>query len=202
VAGGRAFTFTYTDTLDALAAAGAGVVPFDPLHDAALPDAVDGLVLGGGFPEAHAAELGANAGMRQSVGAAIAAGLPTWAECGGLLWLCRSLDGVEGVGAVPAVATMTERLTLGYRTATAAVASPVGPAGTQLRGHEFHYGTVDPGGDALELVSRFSTRLEGHATPTLLATFLHHHPGGDPSAVAAFVAACAAAATAARRAGA
>ena len=191
VAGGKAFTFTYTDTLEALAAAGAEVVPFDPLHDTALPAGVDGLVVGGGFPEAHVAALHANAPLRTSVASAVAGGLPTWAECGGLLWLCRSLDGVEGVGAIDAKATMTDRLTLGYRTATTAVASPLGPAGTRLRGHEHHYGAVDPPGDALELVSRFATRAEGHATPTLLATFLHHHPGGDPSAVAAFVATCA-----------
>ena len=86
---------------------------------------------------------------------------------------------------------MTDGLTLGYRTATTTVPSPLGPTGTVLRGHEHHYGTVDPPGGALELVSRFSSRPEGHATPSLLATFLHHHPGGDPSAVAAFVATCA-----------
>jgi cobyrinic acid a,c-diamide synthase len=200
VAGGRAFTFTYTDTLDALRAAGAEIVPLDPLHDTTLPDDLDGLVLGGGFPETHATELGANARLRDDVRAAVAGGLPTWAECGGLLWLCGSLEGTEGVGAVPATAHMTDRLTLGYREASTLVASPLGPAGTRLRGHEFHYATVDPPGDALELSSRFTTRREGYATPTLLATFLHHHPGGDPSAIAAFAATCAA--TSERRGGA
>jgi cobyrinic acid a,c-diamide synthase len=86
---------------------------------------------------------------------------------------------------------MTERLTLGYRQAITTVASPIGPAGTSIRGHEFHYSTVTPAGDALVLTSRWGERRDGWATPTLLATYLHHHPGGDPSAVAAFATACA-----------
>jgi len=93
-------------------------------------------------------------------------------------------------GVVPADGVMTGRLTLGYREATAARPSPVGPAGTVVRGHEFHYSTVEPAGDGLLFRSRFGERADGFATPTLLATYLHHHPGGDPSAVARFVATC------------
>ena len=85
---------------------------------------------------------------------------------------------------------MTDRLTLGYREATVTAPSPIGAAGTVLRGHEFHYSTVAPGGDALLFRSRFGERPDGFATPTLLATYLHHHPGGDPSAVARFVETC------------
>jgi cobyrinic acid a,c-diamide synthase len=190
VAAGAAFTFTYTDTLDALVAAGAEPVPFDPLRDAALPDGVGGLIAGGGFPEVYAAELAANRPMLEDVRRRLAGGLPTWAECGGLLWLCRTLDGRPMAGIVPAEAEMTDRLTLGYREATLTAPSPVGAAGTVLRGHEFHYSTVAPTGDALRFRSRFGERPDGFATPTLLATYLHHHPGGDPSAVAAFVATC------------
>jgi cobyrinic acid a,c-diamide synthase len=190
VAGGAAFTFTYTDTLDALEAAGAEVVPFDPLRDEALPVGTAGLIAGGGFPEVHAADLAANRPMLDDVRRRVEGGLPTWAECGGLLWLCRTLDGQPMAGAVPADAEMTGRLTLGYRTATITVPSPVGDPGGSLRGHEFHYSAVKPDGDALLFRSRFGERPDGFARPTLLATYLHHHPGGDPGAVAHFVATC------------
>jgi cobyrinic acid a,c-diamide synthase len=190
VAAGAAFTFTYQDTLDALVAAGVEPVPFDPRVDEGLPDGVAGLLAGGGFPEVHAADLAANRPLLGDVRRRIAAGLPTWAECGGLLWLCRHLDGTPMAGALPADAHMTERLHLGYRTATATVPSPVGREGTALRGHEFHYSTVEPAGEALELVSRWGRRGDGFATPSLLATYLHVHPGGDPTPVERFVAAC------------
>jgi len=189
VAGGRAFTFTYTDTVDALQAGGAEIVPFDPVHQM-LPDGLDGLVVGGGFPEVHAAHLAGNGPLLGAVRRAVAGGLPTWAECGGLLWLSERLDGRLMAGVVPAVARMTDRLTLGYRTVTTRVASPVGPAGTTFRGHEFHYAAVEPDGDALALDSRFGAGLAGFASPTLLASFVHHHPGGDPALVEAFLASC------------
>ena len=190
VAGGPAFTFTYADTVDALEAGGAEVVPFDPLRDPALPEAVDGLVVGGGFPETFAADLAANRPLLADAGARVRAGLATWAECGGLLWLARELDGHAMAGVLPAVARMTDRLTLGYRDATTRVDTPVGPAGTVFTGHEFHYSRLEPGGDALALASRFGRGREGFATPRLLATYVHHHPGGDPAAVTAFLAAC------------
>jgi cobyrinic acid a,c-diamide synthase len=192
VAAGAAFTFTYQDTLDALVAAGAEPVPFDPRTDAALPEGVAGLLAGGGFPEVHAGDLGANRPLLDAVRRQAAAGLPIWAECGGLLWLCERLDGTPMAGVVPAEARMTDRLTLGYRTARAGQPSPVGPVGTELRGHEFHYTTVEPGGSALELSARWGSRGDGFATDALLATYLHVHPGGDPGPVERFVQACAA----------
>jgi cobyrinic acid a,c-diamide synthase len=191
VAAGRAFTFTYQDTLDALVAAGAEPVPFDPASDPALPEGIAGLVAGGGFPEVHAAELGANRPLLDDVRRRAAAGLPIWAECGGLLWLGERLDGTPMAGVVPATARMTDRLTLGYRTARALRPSPVAAEGHELRGHEFHYTTVEPGGDALELSARWGHRTDGFATPTLLATYLHVHPGGEPGPVERFVRACA-----------
>src|SRR5690606_27536561 len=98
------------------------------------------------------------------------------------------------VGAVPADARMTRRLTIGYRTATTTADSPLGPAGLAVRGHEFRFSDVDPPGDALRLSARWGTRGDGHATPTLLATYLHLHPGGDPAPAAGFARACARAA--------
>jgi cobyrinic acid a,c-diamide synthase len=198
VAAGPAFTFAYQDNLEALAAAGAEIVPFDPLQDVALPEAVDGVFVGGGFPEVFGEALAANEPLLADAAAKIGAGLPTWAECGGLLWLAEELDGRPMVGAVTARARMGERLTLGYREAITTQASVLGPAGTTVRGHEFHYSSCEPAGDALQLTSRFATHGDGFATPTLLATYLHHHAGGDPSVVGAFVRACVSRAAAAR----
>jgi cobyrinic acid a,c-diamide synthase len=191
VAGGAAFTFTYTDTLEALEAAGAEIVPFDPLGHTQLPEAIDGLLVGGGFPEVHAAALSANRPLLDEIRRQVREGLPTWAECGGLLLLGESLDGHPMAGVVAGRAVMTERLTLGYREGVTTVVSPIGPAGTQARGHEFHYSTVSPPGEALLLSSRWGRRTDGWATPTLLATYLHHHPGGDPAAIGAFASTCA-----------
>jgi cobyrinic acid a,c-diamide synthase len=192
VAGGAAFTFTYQDTLDALVAAGADPIPFDPRADAALPEGVAGLIAGGGFPEVHAADLAANEPLLADLRRHDAAGLPIWAECGGLLWLTERLDDLPMAGLIPATARMTSKLTLGYRTASAVVPSPVAPAGAELRGHEFHYSTVEPTGSALKLSARWGTRGDGFAGPHLLATYLHVHPGGDPAPVERFVRSCAA----------
>ncbi len=146
VAAGRAFTFTYSDTLEALVASGLEILPFDPARDRTLPADAVGLIAGGGFPEVHAAELSSNAPLLADVKRRIAGGLPTWAECGGLLWLCRSLDGRPMVGAIPAEGRMTDRLTLGYRAATVVHDGPVAAAGATLRGHEFHYSPGGAGG--------------------------------------------------------
>lgn len=187
VARGAAFTFAYPDNDEALAAAGAELVPFDPLTDSALPADCAALVVGGGFPEVMAAALAANTPLRHDVRQHIAGGMVTWAECAGLLWLARSLDGAEMVCAVDATATMTDRLTLGYREAATTVTTPLGPVGTQLRGHEFHYSTIDPAGPALEMTSRFGSGSGGFATPTLLASYLHVHLAARPDLAEAFV---------------
>jgi cobyrinic acid a,c-diamide synthase len=192
VASGKAFTFTYEDTLDALRAAGAEIVRFDPLTHPSLPPGIDGLLIGGGFPEEHAGALAANRGLLADLAGQVRGGLPIWAECGGLLLLSEGLDDSRLAGVVPAVATMTPQLTLGYREAVTASATPLGPPGTALRGHEFHYSVLEPPGRALVLGSRWGERPEGWSTPTMMATYLHHHPGGDPGPVAAFARACAA----------
>jgi cobyrinic acid a,c-diamide synthase len=189
VAAGRAFTFTYTDTLDALRAGGATVVTFDPLHDEHLPDA-DGIIIGGGFPEVHASALAGNRPLLDDLHAKAVGGVPLWAECGGLLLLAESIDRHPMAGVIPARASMTDRLTLGYREATTNEPSPIGEVGTVFRGHEFHYSKLEPGGQALTISSRWGTAAEGWSTPTMLATYVHHHPGGDPGRVAAFLAAC------------
>lgn len=192
VAGGPAFSFCYTDNLEALEQAGAELVPFDPTLDPALPPAVHGLVAGGGFPEVFAEALAANAPLLADVRLRLARGLVVWAECGGLLWLARSLDGRPMCGAVPAQGRLTGRLTLGYRRATPVVDTPVAPAGVTLRGHEFHYSTVEPGGEAFRVRGRSGTVRAGFASATVVASYLHLHLGGSPAPAERFVAAAAA----------
>ncbi len=114
LAGGRAFTFRYAETEELLRAAGCDVVGFDPLTSAALPPNCRGVYLGGGFPEVHAAALSDNAALREDLRRAVESGVPVVAECAGLLYLCRTVDAAPMVGALPASAAMTERLTLRY----------------------------------------------------------------------------------------
>lgn len=180
VAAGPAFSFSYPDNLELLAQAGAELVPFDPATDPALPPGVDALYACGGFPEVFAEGLAANRPLLDDVRRQVTGGLPTWAECGGLLWLARSLDGRPLAGAVPADARMTDRLTLGYRRARLLVDTPLGRAGTEVRGHEFHYSTLDPEGDALAWRGRAGSGRAGFAGPSLLASYVHLHLGADP----------------------
>jgi len=188
VAGGKAFSFSYPDNLEALEQAGAELLPVDPTTDERLPEGAQGLVAGGGFPEVYAEELAANRSLLADVREKVDAGLVTWAECGGLLWLARSLDDHQMAGVLDAKATMTTRLTLGYRRATPTTDNPLGTTDKELRGHEFHYSTMEPAGDALDLSARFGTGRAGFAAPTLLASYLHLHLAGRPDIAERFVA--------------
>jgi cobyrinic acid a,c-diamide synthase len=189
VASGPAFSFVYPDNLEALEQAGAELVAFDPVNDGALPEACTGLYAGGGFPEIFAESLAANRPLLDEVRRRVAGGLVTWAECGGLLWLSRSLDGRPLAGAIDTDATMTDQLTLGYRQARVRADNPVAPLGAVLRGHEFHYSFTAPSGDVLELGSRFDSNVSGFASPTILASYLHLHLGAAPAVAERFVAA-------------
>jgi cobyrinic acid a,c-diamide synthase len=191
VAAGPAFTFTYPDNLEALAEAGAELLPFDPLTDPTLPSHIDGLVLGGGFPEVFAVDLAENRSLLADLRTTVDGGTPTWAECGGLLMLSRSLDGHAMAGAIDADATMTERLTLGYRRAHITVPNPLAGPGVELRGHEYHYSQLTPAGGAIELTGRRGTHTAGFASPTLLASYLHLHVASHPGLAPAFVDVCA-----------
>ncbi|MEV4351406.1 cobyrinate a,c-diamide synthase [Actinoplanes sp. NPDC049596] len=186
LAGGPAFSFAYAETSELLTGAGAEVVTVDPLRDEKLPEGARALVVGGGFPEVYAAELSANEPLRASVRALAAAGDPIVAECAGLLWLCRSLDGAEMCGVIDAEAAMTPSLTLGYRDAVALADSPLAPAGTRVTGHEFHRTAVHPrsglllspaGGAAWQWRGADP---EGFATPSVHASYLHLHWAGNP----------------------
>ncbi|MFJ2663724.1 cobyrinate a,c-diamide synthase [Nocardia fluminea] len=193
MAGGPAFTFGYAEHRELLAAAGARVVVFDPLCDE-LPVSTAGLVLPGGFPEEHAGQLSANERLRTAVAAGASKGLPIHAECAGLLYLTRSLDGHQMAGVIDADAEFGPRLTLGYRDAVALHDSALWRAGSRVRGHEFHRtrlvraGASNPawGWRATDSVA------EGAVVRQVHASYLHTHPAGNPDAIARFV-------TAARR---
>ncbi|MGP9021538.1 cobyrinate a,c-diamide synthase [Streptomyces sp. BR1] len=193
LAGGPAFTFSYAEHAELLAAAGAEVVVFDPLRDEQLPTGTAGLVIGGGFPEVYATELSANAPLRKAVGELARSGAPVAAECAGLLYLARSLDGQPMCGVLDADARMSERLTLGYREAVAVGDSCLAEAGTRLRGHEFHRTVLDPGAGpapAWGLVHP-ERRVEGFVQQGVHASYLHTHWAARPTIARRFVERCA-----------
>jgi cobyrinic acid a,c-diamide synthase len=196
VAGGRAFTFRYAETDELLRAAGLEPVVFDPLTAQSLPPRTAGLYLGGGFPEVHAEELSANSALREGIRRAVLGGLPTVAECAGMLYLSASVDGNEMVGAIPCVGSMGPRLTLGYRTAVAPGDSVLGVPGTRVTGHEFHRTTISA--DETDRSTRsaawlldgtpdgFALDPAGTGRATLHASYLHTHWAGHPHLAARF----------------
>ncbi|WP_030180846.1 cobyrinate a,c-diamide synthase [Streptomyces sp. NRRL S-813] len=192
VAGGEAFTFSYAEHAELLRAAGADVVPFDPLRDERLPEGTRGLVIGGGFPEVYAAELSANEPLRKAVAELALSGAPVAAECAGLLYLCRELDGRPMCGVLDATARMTERLTLGYRDAVAVGDSALAAAGTRMRGHEFHRTVVEPGAGAAPAWGLRAPvrRVEGFVQQGVHASYLHTHWAAAPGVARRFVERC------------
>ncbi|MEU5321793.1 cobyrinate a,c-diamide synthase [Streptomyces sp. NPDC021056] len=192
VAGGSAFTFSYAEHAELLTAAGAVVVPFDPLRDEQLPDGTRGLVIGGGFPEVYASELSANEPLRKAVGELALSGAPVAAECAGLLYLCRELDGLPMCGVLDASARMSERLTLGYRDAVAVSDSALAVAGTRMRGHEFHRTVVEPGSGAAPAwgVRAPQRRVEGFVQQGVHASYVHTHWASQPGVARRFVERC------------
>jgi cobyrinic acid a,c-diamide synthase len=196
IARGPAFSFHYEENLELLRAAGAELVDLDPLTDEALPPRTGALVLAGGFPEAYGEELSANWALRAEIAAFAARGRPILAECGGLLYLARELDGRPMCDIVPVAGHMTSRLSLGYREATAVADHPVWPTATAVRGHEFHYSRVEPAADAhapaWTLRARGIERAEGHVAGGVHASYLHTHWAATPAVAARLVAAAAA----------
>ncbi|MEU7819649.1 cobyrinate a,c-diamide synthase [Catellatospora sp. NPDC049133] len=180
VAGGPAFTFGYAEQAELLRAAGAEVVHVDPLRDEALPRGTAGLVVGGGFPEVYGDELAANKPLRDAVRALAVANAPVAAECAGLLWLARSLDGREMCGVLDAAAVMTERLTLGYRDAVAVSGSVLADAGTRVTGHEFHRTAVTPEAGPSPAWAWRGRSAEGFVQGGVHASYLHLHWAGHP----------------------
>jgi cobyrinic acid a,c-diamide synthase len=191
IAGGAAFTFGYTEQAELLEAAGARVARFDPLRDEDLPEGTAGLILGGGFPEMHAAGLSANGRLRDRVAALAARGAPVAAECAGLLYLARTLDDRPMCGVLDVRATMTPKLTLGYRQAVAVTDSVLARAGDAVRGHEFHRTAAVPAAGDQPAWRVGPGAVEGHVAGSVVASYLHTHWAGHPAAAARFTAACA-----------
>lgn len=193
VARDKAFCFYYADNFDVLRALGTELVPFSPLTDAAIPKDIDGLYLGGGYPEVHKEQLAANRSMRESIRNAVRGGLPTIAECGGFLYLHRTLDGAEMAGVLDADATLTKKLQpFGYVTLTARRDNLLCRAREQIRAHAFHYAvSTDEGADfdAVKPNGRAWTCV--YATETLYAGFPHLYFRANPAFAENFVRACA-----------
>lgn len=187
VARDEAFCFLYEDNLDALRQSGAELVFFSPLRDASLPPDVQGLYLVGGYPELHARALSQNETMRQSIRRAVAAGLPTVAECGGFLYLQQALEDDAGVswpmaGALPGAGFRTERLRrFGYLTLKAENHSLLLHRGETVPAHEFHYwDCTENGADlAARKPGRETTWRCGFVSPNLYAAFPHLHFNGQ-----------------------
>jgi len=187
---GQAFSFYYAENLERLEAAGVQLVPVDPANASELPEA-DGLYIGGGFPEVHAASLGANTDFTASVRARVEGGMPVYAECAGLMYLARELvvNGIAHPMAGVLDLVVEQRPTPqghGYEVAVADRENAFFPAGTRLVGHEFHYSRVVSGGDLDRCVLRvergtgIGDSRDGIYSGRVFASYLHLHAGATP----------------------
>ena len=200
VARDKAFNFYYQDNLDILRELGAKLIFWSPIADKDIPDNIQGLYFGGGFPEVWAKELAANQNVLQQLRQVIKAGMPTYAECGGLMYLCQKLIDLDDrtwsmVGAIPSTVTMQAKLTLGYRQAIALQDSPSIQTTQTVRGHEFHRSqlTVDSTEPLWQLQGfhSFSPRLnEGWKIAGLHASYLHLHWGEAKFVAERFINSC------------
>jgi cobyrinic acid a,c-diamide synthase len=198
-----AFCFYYEENLRLLREAGARIVEFSPIEDTHLPANVQGLYLGGGYPELYAFELSQNTRLRREIKEFCEAGHPVYAECGGFMYLMNDIVTGRGryamSGVFPVRAVMDEKVrALGYREVTTRADSPLGPEGSALRGHEFHYSWVREGLDLAAMPAIYSMTgrrgpvesPEGFLMANTLGSYVHLHFGSRPAAAAAFVKAC------------
>lgn len=184
----EAFLFYYQDALDLAERLNFIIVPFSPLHDHALPQDLDGIFIGGGFPELHLNRLSENLTFLDSLRAYAASGKPIYAECGGYMYLGQSITDFEGrevalAGLIPMKAEMTKRLQgIGYRRGVFREENFLGPRGTTVQGHEFHYSRVTYNTEfpaAYELFrGDHADRMEGYARDNIVASYLHLHFSG------------------------
>ncbi len=197
VARDRAFCFYYQDNLDLLCQAGAELVFFSPLTDRGLPENIDGLYLGGGYPELYAEQLSSNTKMLSAMNEWISGDKPVYCECGGFMYLTKGIVDQQDVfhplvGAFPVTARMQEkRAALGYREVRTTHSCCFGPAGTLLRGHEFHYSFIDPmPADIPRIYEVNNGTVEGYRYRRVLGGYLHLHFGFSPQVVKEFINYC------------
>lgn len=200
VARDAAFNFYYPENLELLEQCGARLLFFSPLEGEPVSEDADGLYVGGGFPEEFVRELSADDRVKDSFRQKIVAGLPTFAECGGYMYLSRAIIDREGnshpmVGVIPAVVQMKDRLAaLGYREVEAVSDNLLLRRGEKARGHEFHYSTLTAQTEhyppAYESSGRRGKHQEGYAREHLLAGYTHLHFASNPAMVKRWIAAC------------
>jgi cobyrinic acid a,c-diamide synthase len=198
VARDRAFSFYYEDNLDLLRECGAEIVPFSPISDCRLPDRLDALYFGGGYPELHAGPLSRNEEMLSQVRNFAASGKYVYAECGGMLYLAKALHTLEQAvypmaGVLPLNIRMTEKLVdFGYVTVEFTKDCLLGPKGTSLRGHSFHYSRIHsssqlPTSYAIRFSLSGKQQEEGFTCGNVLASYVHLHFRANPTAAESFV---------------
>ena len=192
VARDRAFCFYYEDSLDLLRQLGAELIPFSPLADERLPDGVQGLYLGGGYPELYAAQLAENHVLRRRIREVVRAGMPCIAECGGFMYLTQSIAGHAMAGVLSGSCFDTGKLTrFGYATLTAQRDSMLFAAGEQISAHEFHrWDAENPGEDFLAEKPSGRSWCCAYAGETLYAGYPHFHFYANLSAAVRFVESC------------
>lgn len=207
IARDEAFCFYYEDNFNLLREAGAELVFFSPLHESAPPPALSGLYLGGGYPELYAAQLAENVSMRTALKSAIESGIPTYAECGGLMSLAESYFDENGIeypmmGVLPGSTRLTGKLKMGYREVVGLESNLLLGKGQTARGHEFHYSEwirpEESNSFAYEIQPRMGGESqpakypqgEGFARNNLLASYVHLHFASNPTLARNFVAAC------------
>jgi cobyrinic acid a,c-diamide synthase len=200
VARDNAFSFYYEDNLDLLREQGAEIVPFSPIADRGLPAELDALYFGGGYPELYARELSENTPMLEQIRAFTRSGGHVYAECGGLLYLSQQLSTADGtvyplLGILPLAMEMTSKLVdFGYVTVTFTQDCLLGPKGTTIRGHSFHYSRIGSGSEmATSYQVDFSLsgkqQREGFTSGNVLASYIHLHFGANPAVARHFAAA-------------
>ncbi len=202
IAWDEAFSFYYQDGLETLEARGAELVPFSPMHDSALPQNLDGIYIGGGFPEIFLAELAANRGLMDRIREAGHAGMPVFAECGGLMYLSEAIVDFDGsryplVGLVPGRCIMEKNLVgMGYVEAESLDDNIIAPAGRKVRGHEFHYSRIEPDNPDFRYAFKLNrnryrdTVMDGYSGKNILASYVHLHFASDPDMAGRFISFC------------
>lgn len=208
VARDKAFCFYYPDNMDMLKKFGAKIVEFSPLKDDRLPENIDGIYFGGGYPEVFAGQLSKKTALLREIREKSLSGMPIYGECGGFMYLCRTLSGMEDPreytmsGCFDFKIQMSKRLrSLGYREITLNKDTLIGKKGDVLRGHEFHYSSLknkkpenrqkDNSG-IYKVTSRAgqAITLEGYQVKNTLGSYLHIHFGSNPNSARQFVNSC------------